>query len=58
MAIIEKDCPSCKGSSSNANCWRCDGFGWVEHDTTDKYYYWLIGIVIAYMLFQLARYFI
>lgn len=59
MAIIKKTCPSCKGvsrrSAFNKHCWRCDGHGWVEHDTTDKYYYGFIVFAALYMAFQVAR---
>lgn len=55
MAIIEKTCPSCKGARSSGfkHCWRCDGHGWVEHDTTDKYFYGFIALVVAYFVWQL-----
>jgi len=60
MAIKNELCSSCKGIGAKHGqpCYRCGGYGEVEVDTTDKYYYWLIGVVFAYMAFQVLRAFL
>ena len=60
MAYIRIDCPDCHGASfyNFESCSRCDGFGYVEHDTSAKYYWGLLVIFWLYFLFQVIRHFI
>lgn len=59
MAIEIKECPNCNAVDYSMfdYCDRCGNRGYVEYDTTDKYYYCLMAVAVLYFAAQLLRHF-